>query len=715
MQNSINNPQTWSDPSNGVPPSLLPHLHLVSRFQFPVLQQLHKEKAVEYLLQATEIVNKVQPVSWNFLRAQHINDGTTFLTWQPERAMGPRFASDGFVWGDPETIYNFELHGYTIEVYVHRLGYKPGLEQVACHARHRYRIKARSPAIAQPPNWDPALWLVHYCRSDPQAQVPVNRIPINAEMHHVHAERQRIDTQWKLVTKDFMLRDQEHWPRVEMLPGQGQQGFVQPAPPPPNRQSAAPPRKMQKLDHPQQPMGRANAQIPGMPDAYIETEEDTTLGDLLDHLTPRDISSVRYIQHHDWMEEIISSPHATIKIVPVDLGFGLAGTLGALTKDIFDSPSTDELGSISAKAQQSTIPRFRRLKPGQFAEFDKRVKDYVSEGERELQMMKDEHARKLAGLKQSKIYAKAERQLTEIHGKPSLDGEQDPVDLVIADVEKATNLKISPRVDVLCVEKGGLQEKEEPQPNGNDELKEAPTTNGHAQDAMDTTADNSVSDMLNQYGNGGSYSNSPAPNLPLHLSHASSQPGSAAGTPGAMQNISQPQTSTFPDQADLNTSADMGDGMDLIEGMDLDVDMSGMADGAKDGNQESDWVAVDQAAGDQQQPQDTTSAPQAQPSVSTADTTPGTSAAAAAVPPPTSSAEQPGADTTTPGLFDSAEFTNFDSLDDTAGDALADFDGGAGGGAGDDDLGLDLDNSAFGDAVYGTEGNTGESGQNEGA
>ncbi|KAK4967604.1 hypothetical protein LTR28_002440 [Elasticomyces elasticus] len=72
----------------------------------------------------------------------------------------------------------------------------------------------------------------------------------------------------------------------------------------------------------------------------------------------------------------------------------------------------------------------------------------------------------------------------------------------------------------------------------------------------------------------------------------------------------------------------------------------------------------------------------------------------AMVPPPTDGQRQQSSNVegTThtggdPGVFDAADFASFDPT----GDGLVDFDGGQG------DLGLDLDNSAFGDAFHGTE------------
>ena len=41
-------------------------------------------------------------------------DGTVLLTWQPP-VMQSRFASDGYIWADPEATYTIEIKGYVSE------------------------------------------------------------------------------------------------------------------------------------------------------------------------------------------------------------------------------------------------------------------------------------------------------------------------------------------------------------------------------------------------------------------------------------------------------------------------------------------------------------------------------------------------------------------------------------------------------------------------
>jgi len=192
------------------------------------------------------------------------------------------------------------------------------------------------------------------------------------------------------------------------------------------------------------PPGATGAHDPFL---YIEDEENTALGDYLDHLSPRDISSMRYIQHHEWIEEVLSSPHAAGKIMPVDLGFGLSGELAQLTESIFEVPTSED------KKRDPTAPslRYHKVEPEKFAEFEKRVDEYIKKGEQEIQAMKVDHAKNIAELRKSKTYMKAERKLREhLIDTAKLDG-ADPVEDVAEQVAKSLDVQIKPRLDVECI------------------------------------------------------------------------------------------------------------------------------------------------------------------------------------------------------------------------------------------------------------------------
>jgi len=115
-----------NDPSNGVHPSLvstfvvvpgldtnlwkLSHVHLVSTYRWPTLATVGIDTIVEYLTQAPKITKEVASMNWMFLDAPA--DGTVLLVWQPLAQLGTRFATDGYIWADPEQSVSQEYRGY---------------------------------------------------------------------------------------------------------------------------------------------------------------------------------------------------------------------------------------------------------------------------------------------------------------------------------------------------------------------------------------------------------------------------------------------------------------------------------------------------------------------------------------------------------------------------------------------------------------------------
>ncbi|KAL9113606.1 MAG: hypothetical protein Q9227_002344 [Pyrenula ochraceoflavens] len=98
-----------ADPAAGVSQQLLPHVHLMSQYRYPVINSPSLETIVNYLIEAPKIVN-LQPVVWSFLDAP--GDGTLMLVWQPLSYLSTNFASDGYIWGDVEHAFSSELKGY---------------------------------------------------------------------------------------------------------------------------------------------------------------------------------------------------------------------------------------------------------------------------------------------------------------------------------------------------------------------------------------------------------------------------------------------------------------------------------------------------------------------------------------------------------------------------------------------------------------------------
>ncbi|OCK82999.1 DUF1750-domain-containing protein [Lepidopterella palustris CBS 459.81] len=697
------------DPSANVPQFVLPHVHLVSSYRFPHLAQLQPQTAFEYLLNAPKIVNDASPVAWTYFQAPP-PDGTVLLVWQPP-LMQTRFASDGYIWAEPEATYTMDIRGYTLEILVHRSGYRYGFEQISSHSRHRYRIINKNPAANI--QHDPSLWIVHYTQSEPNNRFPANQIQIPPEIQRIMQERNYLEKQGQLLRKEFMLRDRLHWPEVKFsvggpipsAPGQTRpifnpmqqmgamqrppQYYQQPQVPP---VGAPPPKRLRQVPPSQMP----GSTVPGMPpaavgaDTSIEDEENTALGDLLDHLTAREISVMRYTQHHEWMEEIFSSPYAAGQILPVDLGLGLMGELAPLTDGLLDAPNAE-----SVQNNKSAPKSYHKLDPEQLKDFETRVEGYAKNEEAEIEKMKVEHSKKMADLKRSKTYIKAERRLRDAArgmpdrvdssrsranstdenqargGTPSSEAK---VDSIVQGLEKSLNVTIGTKKNVVCVDKGGFIEEQVQQQVNGDALGPSISysENGALNGLLDESAmdaDNTAASLLDQY------ATSPAANLSLpQVSQPQGLNHSTAATPSG--GIIEPaQHSSYKEQSNLEAP---DEAQDL---MDLDVEMAGMTN-TEDKGGEGDWVIIDQAgdgqehAGDEQELKGHEGA-SAEPIDSNAVPT---------------TAVDSGA---TPGLFDTAEFGSFDNLD-TAGDALADYT------AAEDDLALDLEDSAFGDAFHGT-------------
>lgn len=471
-----------------------------------------------------------------------------------------------------------------------------------------------------------------------------------------------LEQQGQLARRPFMLHDRQNWPQINftpagamhgqaggMFPGQMHSGM--------NRNQAqqfyqqsgmmgqGPPSKRLRQTGPAQLPGAA---IPGMPpamsgmphDPFVEEEESVALGDALDHLTPREISIVRYTQHHEWMEEIFSSAYPAHQIAAVDLGLGLAGELAEITRGILDAPDdkfvieeakTRERGYDKAADAKGPEPKelgksYQRLSTAQQEEFDKRIGAFIEKGEDELEKMRAEHAKTMAELRRGKTYMKAERQLKDAlnasRDLPSDDQDgadpidADPIDAVVKGVENSLAVSVGPRRDVVCVTKGGLVEEEaKPEPeqeqaqeaNGTKDeaangTNDAYNGNGLSNGGMEDTNIGEAAGLLDQFGNSTSFNNTPGANLSTpHLSNPTSHAQSATGTPGVARS-DQNQTPGFPDQEGMEAGGegDAGDGLDLIEGMDLDMpDIPDMSEDAVDEHATGgdDWVMVDDATG----------------------------------------------------------------------------------------------------------------------
>ncbi len=214
-------------------------------------------------------------------------------------------------------------------------------------------------------------------------------------------------------------------------------------------------------------------------DIAINEEEDTSRGDLMDFLTPKDISMTRYAQHHEWLEEVFSSPFTTSQIVPVQLGLGRKGELEALTKDFFDAPTS---GTPSLTVGPLPVPlRVGRMAAGKAEDFTKKATDKVAEINAEMEKLKRQHARRLAKVKKGAAIKEAEQSLrlaaltldngdnwaldeparspTAGFAAMSGAGQRGKVEDILEKVEKTLVRRIVVVREIECIQKGGLEEK----------------------------------------------------------------------------------------------------------------------------------------------------------------------------------------------------------------------------------------------------------------
>lgn len=468
------------------------HIHLISSHRFPLIASLSIEQALSYLVDAPQIVKQVAPMAWTYVQAPQ--DGTVWLEWLSPSRVDNRFPSDGYVWADPEQTYRQEFGGYTVEILQHTLGYRLNLDSMATHARTRYHFLAKNPSLpAAPP--DPQLWLVHYHQTtDPNRIMPTNQLLPSAQMQQVLRERAWLEAQGRLEKKEFMLHDRDHWPSIG-VPSGGQMNRQMQQPGLYGAQSMGGGMQMRQPPYPQgarsgsygeQPPAkrpRQDMRAGSISEAYdtsIEDEENTTLGDYLDHLTPRDISMARYMQHHRWMEEVFSSPYASNQIVPTDLGLGLMGELKGLTDGILPPPSLEsplDRSDPTVRKPKEAQP-FTNLAKEQIEEFNKRVEQHLEEGRAEIERMKAEHAAKMQEWKKTKTLLQAEQKLRyatweghenatpvyrlDVPASNGHDERSEPtesVNNIVDSVQSLLKVKIVEHKEAELVERGGLEEE----------------------------------------------------------------------------------------------------------------------------------------------------------------------------------------------------------------------------------------------------------------
>lgn len=538
-------------------------------------------------------------------------------------------------------------------MWLHRSGYHPPNENIATHCRRRYRLTpAKTPNPNIPP-CDPSLWIIHYSKASATDHIPANRIPIVPQIQNILSQRRFLQSQGQLPRKEFMLHDRNSWPTINLPSQQGQQGV------PPSAaayQTALHARQQQGAFYPQQgpvvpgSAGPTPSKAPRAPrgstaamagaDMSLEDEEVST-GDFLDMLTPREISKMRYKQHHEWMEEVFSSPYTNRQIVPVELGLGRKGELESLTAAYFNAPT----GSSLANKEGNERSGAERIAPEKAEEFTDRVTRKVADMNAEIEKMKRRHARRMEKVGRTKLLKDAELKLRDAVTDPSdvgsevwrLEGRREPeedgsaspidqeeqkpkhkIDDVVRDLETAWGAKIIPAPTITCVEKGGFQDRVEVQ-----EPEETLNNEKELSD-MDVVMDNADSHVRDQFG---STVNSPFTGGPFN-----GDENLAVADSSGTFNMDGPDMS---EPAKLNVDHNNAP---PIQDMDIDVEMSGVLNDsvtASANNEDTgDWVMVNNESEKPSPPKDS-NAPSAdiQPEAA-----PVTTATATSVPAPATTA-----------------------------------------------------------------------------
>ncbi|KAL9040177.1 MAG: hypothetical protein Q9180_002073 [Flavoplaca navasiana] len=458
-----------NDPSDGVPPALIPLPTIVDR-----------------LLSAPTIAHDHKPMVWMYIDAPQ--NGVMLLVWQPMSKLGIEFASDGYVWADAEQAFSSEARGHTVEMYLHRSGYQYG-DPIASHQRRRYRLVPSRTSNPYPnqPQPDPNLWIVHYSQAEAAHHIPVNQISMSPYVQSTLTQRKYLQQHGQLVRKEFMLRDRNSWPTIN-LPGNAagaqttaypnnvishmsrqQQGYVQPTPAVGHQAGLGPPpakRARPTISNTAEAEAAAKqAALDREPTLY--EEEDVSRGDLLDFLTPREISTVRYKQHHEWLGEVFRSPYDIQQIVPVELGLGRKGELEALTKDFFNAHTEP-----SARTAKGAAPaRVGRMEDGKADEFTELANARIADINAEIEKMKRQHARRIAKLARGAELREAEKALrtasidsedrapNDVLDQAMAQKQQSDLAMIQAKTEASVGKKVQKVNEVECIEKGRFVEK----------------------------------------------------------------------------------------------------------------------------------------------------------------------------------------------------------------------------------------------------------------
>ena len=321
-----------------------------------------------------------------------------------------------------------------------RKGFRPG-ESIITHSRRRFRLTpGEGPPDPHRPSPDPSLWLIQYAPPyETEVQIPTKNLRIGNEQRNILAQRSVLLRQ-EFLRKEFMLYDHEHWPNLKSPPpARGHAGHLQ--------QDAGGSSSAKRV--------RQSDKLPlkGNDVEKVKTpfeEPDTAVGDMMDYLTPREISHARFTQHAKWMEEIFSSPYETGSIVPSDLGLGRKGELERMTRAFFDAPMH------SLKDHKRPVGR---LEDGKADDFHISVTSRLAQLDAEIAQMKRKHTRDLAALREKSRTKSCLERIQRLEFDKTDRETSQTLNEIVSYFERSTGKRISPVAEIKCIQRGGLEEK----------------------------------------------------------------------------------------------------------------------------------------------------------------------------------------------------------------------------------------------------------------
>ncbi|KAI1103969.1 DUF1750-domain-containing protein [Jackrogersella minutella] len=665
-------------------------------------------------MQAPKIARDTAPFFWTYL--DRPENGNLFLMWQPLQQMGINFASDGYIWPPQEQYLSQEVgSGVILEMYYHKAGFAYG-EPLATHARRRFRLIPPHVHTPSAPQVDPSLWIVHYSPVENE-RIPSQVIPRDQRTQSILETRAYLQRCGQIQRKEFILGDRVNWPQIAWPrePSRqpvfgGPRGVPQSmsySTHPPT--AGAPPSKRARTGQAAQgqvvpPM----AAIPPQDSAY-DDEEDTSRGDMFDHLTPREVSLGRYRQNHEWMEEILSSPYRMGQIGFSDLGLGLKGELSDLTDGLF------EAHGVNAATQPPSKSATTSIDPKHAAAFRKRAEDRIRSTQADMEKLKAEHSKKVAKFKHNSLLTTAERELRQAVDEPGSDTLQlegsveesedgtnrwsskhsKKVDDIVSQVEAQLGRRADVIYELRRIQDGGYQEPA-PEPvvqptsvpgpaisgphngggSGSTGMSRQHSHTGSQHSGFmigdsDIDMGGTAAGLLDQMhpGTGASSTSTPANNFPTPQAQISAV-HSGVATPANLNNPSPRQTTQKDEMGDVK-----------MDGTGAADPPSGTA--PDQGTGSGEWVVVPKGGA----------------------TPDGLANPATASNPPkvTGPLSKEASATGTPSAGFDGDQNDFSSLDElnSAGDALAGFSGTPADLG--DGLDLDMEDSAFGDAFHGVD------------